>query len=114
MFSAFVQNVSAFLGCMSPKICSPKRKRVFSIPRFVEGLESRCFRRVAEYLFFVIGRKVHPRFDDLAMRGIYLLVQFLALLVYLDESGVNINLCNDKAWGKRGEELLRKKSGNAP
>lgn len=32
-------------------------------------------------------------------------------LVYIDESGIEMNLCKDKGWGKRGKKLVGKKSG---
>ena len=32
-------------------------------------------------------------------------------LVYIDESGIEMNLCKDRGWSKRGEKLLGKKSG---
>ena len=32
-------------------------------------------------------------------------------LVYIDESGIDINICKDRGWGKRGELLRGKKSG---
>ena len=33
------------------------------------------------------------------------------MLVYIDESGIDISLCKDKDWGKEGQVLLGKKSG---
>jgi hypothetical protein len=32
-------------------------------------------------------------------------------LVYLDESGIDMNICKDRGWGRVGEILLGKKSG---
>ena len=32
-------------------------------------------------------------------------------LVYIDESGIDMNICKDRGWGKKGEILLGKKSG---
>ena len=32
-------------------------------------------------------------------------------LVYIDESGIEISVCKDRGWGKRGEKLIAKKSG---
>lgn len=32
-------------------------------------------------------------------------------LVYIDESGIEINICKDRGWGKKCEPLLAKKSG---
>lgn len=32
-------------------------------------------------------------------------------LVYIDESGIDMNICRDRGWGKRSERLLGKKSG---
>jgi transposase len=32
-------------------------------------------------------------------------------LVYIDESGIEMNICKEKGWGKKGEKLLGKKSG---
>ena len=32
-------------------------------------------------------------------------------LVYIDESGIDMNICNDRGWGKKGEPLYGKKSG---
>lgn len=32
-------------------------------------------------------------------------------LVYIDESGIDMNICKDKGWGKKGEILKGKKSG---
>lgn len=32
-------------------------------------------------------------------------------LVYIDESGIEMNICKDRGWGKKGEILNGKKSG---
>ena len=32
-------------------------------------------------------------------------------IVYIDESGIELNTCKDRGWSKRGEKLLGKKSG---
>ena len=32
-------------------------------------------------------------------------------LVYIDESGIEMSVCKDRGWGKRGEKLIAKKSG---
>lgn len=32
-------------------------------------------------------------------------------LVYIDESGIELNICKNRGWGKKGEILHRKKSG---
>ena len=32
-------------------------------------------------------------------------------LVYIDESGIDIGICKDRGWGKKGEKLIAKKSG---
>ena len=32
-------------------------------------------------------------------------------LVYIDESGIDMNICKDRGWGKKGEILAGKKSG---
>jgi transposase len=32
-------------------------------------------------------------------------------LVYIDESGIEMTICKDRGWGKRGEPLIGKKSG---
>ena len=32
-------------------------------------------------------------------------------LVYIDESGIEMNMCQDRDWGKKGEVLSAKKSG---
>lgn len=32
-------------------------------------------------------------------------------LVYIDESGIELNICKDRGWGKKGEKLVGKKSG---
>ena len=32
-------------------------------------------------------------------------------LVYIDESGIDMNICKDRGWGKKGEILVGKKSG---
>ena len=32
-------------------------------------------------------------------------------LVYIDESGIEMNICEDRGWGKKGKLLLGKKSG---
>lgn len=32
-------------------------------------------------------------------------------LVYIDESGIDMNICKDRGWGKRSEKLVGKKSG---
>jgi transposase len=32
-------------------------------------------------------------------------------LVYIDESGIDISICRDKGWGKKGQMLIGKKSG---
>lgn len=32
-------------------------------------------------------------------------------LVYLDESGIDMNICQDKGWSEIGKILLGKKSG---
>ncbi len=35
----------------------------------------------------------------------------LEKLVYIDESGIEMTICKDRGWGKKGEKLLAKKSG---
>ncbi len=35
----------------------------------------------------------------------------LEKLVYIDESGIDIGICKDRGWGKKGEKLTGKKSG---
>lgn len=32
-------------------------------------------------------------------------------LVYIDESGIEMTVCKDRGWGKKGEKLIAKKSG---
>ncbi len=32
-------------------------------------------------------------------------------LVYIDESGIDMNLCKDRGWGRKNEKLVGKKSG---
>jgi len=32
-------------------------------------------------------------------------------IVYIDESGIEMNICEDRGWGKKGKLLLGKKSG---
>jgi len=32
-------------------------------------------------------------------------------LVYIDESGIDLTICKDRGWGKKGEKLSCKKSG---
>jgi transposase len=32
-------------------------------------------------------------------------------LVYIDESGIDMNICKDRGWGKKSEKLAGKKSG---
>lgn len=32
-------------------------------------------------------------------------------LVYIDESGIDMNICKERGWGKKSEKLLGKKSG---
>ena len=32
-------------------------------------------------------------------------------LVYIDESGIEMNICQDRGWGKKGEKIIGKKSG---
>ena len=32
-------------------------------------------------------------------------------LVYIDESGIELTICKDRGWGKKGEKLIAKKSG---
>jgi transposase len=32
-------------------------------------------------------------------------------IVYIDESGIDMNICKDRGWGKKGEKLVGKKSG---
>ena len=32
-------------------------------------------------------------------------------IVYIDESGIELNTCKDRGWSKRVEKLLGKKSG---
>jgi len=32
-------------------------------------------------------------------------------LVYIDESGIEMTVCKDRGWGKKGHLLLGKKSG---
>ena len=32
-------------------------------------------------------------------------------LVYIDESGIDMNICKDRGWAKKGEKLIDKKSG---
>ena len=31
--------------------------------------------------------------------------------VYIDESGIELNICRDRGWGKKSERLFAKKSG---
>lgn len=35
----------------------------------------------------------------------------LERVVYIDESGIDIGVCKDRGWGKKGEKLIGKKSG---
>lgn len=35
----------------------------------------------------------------------------LEKLVYIDESGIDLGICKDRGWGKKGEKLIGKKSG---
>lgn len=35
----------------------------------------------------------------------------LKSLVYIDESGIDMNICKDRGWGRKGHLLLGKKSG---
>ena len=35
----------------------------------------------------------------------------LEKLVYIDESGIDMGICKDRGWGKKGEKLIGKKSG---
>ena len=32
-------------------------------------------------------------------------------IVYIDESGIDLTICKDRGWGKKGHLLLGKKSG---
>ena len=32
-------------------------------------------------------------------------------LVYIDESGIELTICNDRGWGKKSEKLIGKRSG---
>lgn len=32
-------------------------------------------------------------------------------VVYIDESGIEMNICKDRGWGKKSEKLVAKKSG---
>ena len=32
-------------------------------------------------------------------------------IVYIDESGIDQTICQDRGWGKKGNKLLAKKSG---
>lgn len=32
-------------------------------------------------------------------------------IVYIDESGIDMTICKDRGWGKKGEKLIGKKSG---
>ena len=32
-------------------------------------------------------------------------------IVYIDESGIELTMCKDRGWGKKGEKLVAKKSG---
>lgn len=32
-------------------------------------------------------------------------------LVYIDESGIDMNICRDRGWGRKGQLLSDKKSG---
>ena len=32
-------------------------------------------------------------------------------IVYIDESGIDMTICEEKGWGKKGEKLVGKKSG---
>ena len=32
-------------------------------------------------------------------------------LVYIDESGIELTICKDRGWGKKGVKLMGKKSG---
>jgi len=32
-------------------------------------------------------------------------------LVYIDESGIEMNVCKERGWGKKGRRLVAKKSG---
>lgn len=32
-------------------------------------------------------------------------------IVYIDESGIDITICKDRGWGKKGKKLVGKKSG---
>lgn len=32
-------------------------------------------------------------------------------LVYIDESGIDMTICKDRGWGKKGQKLIGKKSG---
>ena len=32
-------------------------------------------------------------------------------LVYIDESGIELNICKDRGWGKKSKKLVAKKSG---
>ncbi len=33
-------------------------------------------------------------------------------LVYIDESGIDMGICKDRGWGKKGEKLVGKKAVN--
>ena len=32
-------------------------------------------------------------------------------IVYIDESGIDLTICKERGWGKKGEKLVGKKSG---
>ena len=32
-------------------------------------------------------------------------------VVYIDESGIDLNICKDRGWGRKSEKLIGKKSG---
>lgn len=34
-------------------------------------------------------------------------------IVYIDESGIDMGICQDRGWGKKGEKLVGKKSGKS-
>lgn len=32
-------------------------------------------------------------------------------IIYIDESGIDLTICKDRGWGKKGEKLRGKRSG---
>jgi transposase len=45
--------------------------------------------------------KYHKAIKDIPLQNI----------VYIDESGIDMTICKDRGWGKKGEKLYGKKSG---